>query len=193
MINDLPVTTTGDAVLAEMGNFYAEETRKLLLVFDVPAIAALGLAEVATLEFTYVEVPALKQHTVTVPLHVNVVPGDDAAERVPDPVVRTELVYLQVQQAKRRASNHLSAGRAEEALADIGYAQGAIATALGDGVPEQLRAEMNEEAESLRYLERQTRQGETARAAKFSSMDANYKSSKHGRALPPQTRPTEEA
>jgi hypothetical protein len=32
--------------------------------------------------------------TVTVPVHVNVVPGDQAAGRVPDPVLRSELVYL---------------------------------------------------------------------------------------------------
>ena len=75
----------------------------------MPAIAALGLTEVATLEFTYVELPALKQHTITVPLHVNVVPGDQAAGRIPDPVVRTEVVYQRAQQAKREASSAWSA------------------------------------------------------------------------------------
>jgi Ca-activated chloride channel family protein len=90
VINDLPTTTTGDAVVAELGSFYSDETRKLVVVFDIPAVAALGLAQVATCEFTWVELPTLAQHTVTVPLHVNVVPGDEAAGRIPDPVVRTE-------------------------------------------------------------------------------------------------------
>ena len=117
---------TGDGDLVELGSFYADETRKLLLTFDIPAIAALGLAEVATCEFTWVELPTLEQHTVTVPLHVNVVPGDQAAGRIPDPTVRTELVYLQVQQAKRRASGHLSAGDTDAALAEIRQAQGTL-------------------------------------------------------------------
>ncbi len=110
VLNDLSVTATGDGVLAELGGFYADEKRKLLLVFDIPALAALGLTEVATLEFTYVELPTLTSHTVAVPLYVNVVPGDQAAGRMPDAVVRSELLYQQVQQAKRRASGHLSDG-----------------------------------------------------------------------------------
>jgi Ca-activated chloride channel homolog len=85
VINDLSVTTTGDGVLAEVGSFYADEKRKLVVVFDVPALAALGLTEVATLEFSYVELPTLINHAVTIPLHVNVVPGDQAAGRIPMP------------------------------------------------------------------------------------------------------------
>ena len=36
--------------MIELGAFYAGETRKLILTFDVPGIPALGLAEVATLD-----------------------------------------------------------------------------------------------------------------------------------------------
>jgi Ca-activated chloride channel homolog len=180
IVNELPVTATADGVLAELGSFYADETRKVVLTLDVPGIAALGLAEVATLEFTYVELPALKQHTVTVPLHVNVVPTDVASGRVADPVVRTELIYLRAQQAKRRASTHLSAGDADAALVEIRAAQDAIATALVDAPP-QLAADLAEEAAALSYLATETTQGSMARAAKYSSMDASYKSGKHGR------------
>jgi Ca-activated chloride channel family protein len=187
VINELPVTTTGGAVMAELGSFYADETRKVLLVLDVPGIAALGLTEVATLEFTYVELPALKQHTVAMPLHVNVVPGDQAAGRIPDPVVRTELVYLRAQQAKRRASTHLTDGDVQSALREIHDAQDAVAKAL-ESAPPQLAADLAEEAEALRYLAAQTETGMISRAAKYSSMDASYKSSKHGRRRPPTDR-----
>ncbi|WP_196278945.1 vWA domain-containing protein [Catellatospora vulcania] len=186
IVNDLPVTATGNTVLAELGGFYADETRKLLLVFDIPAIAALGLAQVATCEFTWVELPSLTQHTVTVPLHVNVVPGDQAAGRVPDPVVRTELVYLQVQEAKRLASRHLSAGASDAALAEIRRAQGAVTDALA-AAPPNLRADLDEEVSSLNYLAQQTEQGMIARAAKYSSSDSSYKSRSRGRTLPPTT------
>ena len=44
-------------------------------------MAALGLAEVARLELRYVELPQLLEHVVTLPISVNVVPGDQAAAR----------------------------------------------------------------------------------------------------------------
>jgi Ca-activated chloride channel family protein len=186
VINDLPTTTTGDAVVAELGSFYSDETRKLVVVFDIPAVAALGLAQVATCEFTWVELPTLAQHTVTVPLHVNVVPGDEAAGRIPDPVVRTELVYLQVQQAKRRASHHLSAGDVTSALDEIQRAQSTVTGAMA-AAPQAMQAELAEEAAALSYLADQTQQGMITRAAKYSSMDSRSKSSKRGRNLPPTT------
>ena len=74
-LSDLPSSAGPNGVRAHLGGFYAGERRKLLLVFEIPAIPALGLAEVATLEFTWVELPALKEHTVTVPVHVNVGAG----------------------------------------------------------------------------------------------------------------------
>jgi len=187
VVNDLPTTATGEGVVAELGSFYADETRKLLLVFEVPALAALGLTEVATLEFTYVELPALKQHTVSVPLHVNVVPGDQAAGRVADPAVRTELLYQSVQQAKRRVSEYLGAGDVDSALTDIHAAQAVVQEALSSGLPAPLAADFAEEAKSLEYMLDQTNRGMTSRAAKYSTMDYTYKTSKRGRTRLPQT------
>ena len=187
VVNDLPTTATGEGVVAELGSFYADETRKLLLVFEVPALAALGLAEVATLEFTYVELPALKQHTVSVPLHVNVVPGDQAAGRVPDPAVRTEVLYQSVQQAKRRVSEYLGTGDVDSAVADIHAAQAVVQEALSSGLSAPLAADFAEEAKSLEYMLDQTNLGMTARAAKYSTMDYTYKTSKRGRTRLPQT------
>jgi Ca-activated chloride channel homolog len=187
VVNDLPATAGGDGLVAELGSFYADETRKLLLVFEVPALAALGLTEVATLEFTYVELPALKQHTVTVPLHVNVVPGDQAAGRLPDPAVRTELLYQNVQQAKRRASRHLTAGDTDAALAEIRAAQAVVQTAQSADLSASLAADLAEEAKSLNYLFGQTMSGMTDRAVNYSTMDYTYKTQKRGRTRPPQT------
>jgi Ca-activated chloride channel family protein len=180
VMNDLPVTTTADGVVAELGSFYAAETRKVLLVFDIPGIPALGLAEVATLEFTYAELPALIQHTVRVPLHVNVVPGDHAAGRVPDPTVRTELAFLLAQQAKRRASTHLSAGDTAAALREVRAAQATI-DAARPGAPPQLAQDLAEEADALHYLAEEAEYGLIARAAKYSSADAYRKSGQRGR------------
>jgi Ca-activated chloride channel family protein len=180
VVNDLPASRVDDGVLIELGSFYADETRKLVLTFDIPAVAALGLTQVATLTFTYVELPALLQHTVTVPVHVNVVPGDVAAGRVPDPVVRTELVYLRAQQAKRRASAHLGSGDPEAALKEIRQAQREIAEARVDA-PEALAADLAEEAETLSYLERETESGSASRAGKVLSRSSALRLQKRGR------------
>ncbi len=192
VVNDLPSRPVDDGLMIELGGFYAEETRKLVLTFDVPALATLGLIEVATLTFTYVALPALAQHTVTVPVHVNVVPGDQAAGRVPDPVVRTELVYLRAQQAKRRASDLLGRGDTAGALEEIRQARRDIAGARADA-PESLTADLADEEATLDYLERETRHGSASRAGKYLSASSQRRLQKRGRKddTPPPPPPSE--
>ncbi|MBW6434457.1 VWA domain-containing protein [Actinoplanes hulinensis] len=192
VVNDLPANLVDDGLLIELGGFYADETRKLVLTFDVPAVAALGLAEIATLTFTHVELPALAQHTVTVPVHVNVVHGDVAAGRVPDPVVRTELVYLRAQRAKRRASDLLNQGDSTAALEEIRQAREEIGKARADA-PESLAADLAEEAATLDYLARETEMGSASRAGKFLSASSRARLQKRGRRYDtPPVPPTEE-
>ncbi|HSD80171.1 MAG TPA: VWA domain-containing protein, partial [Solirubrobacteraceae bacterium] len=105
LYNDLAARAVPGGVMVELGDLWAGERRRLLLALDVPAIAALGLAQVATLELRYVALPALAEQAVTLPISVNVVPGDRAAGRIPDPTVRTELLFQQAQDAKRRAAD----------------------------------------------------------------------------------------
>jgi hypothetical protein len=85
VVNELPANPVPQGVLVEIGGLYAGESRRILLTFDIPGVAALGLLQVATLTFSWVALPALEAQTVTVPVHVNVVPGDVAAGLVPDP------------------------------------------------------------------------------------------------------------
>ena len=127
--NDLPSHTIEGGVVAELGDLWAGEERKLLVTLAVPAMPSLGLAQVATLELTYVALPDLVEQTVTLPLHVNVVPGDQAAGRVPDPKVRTELLFQRAQQAKRRAAEALGAGDVQAARAAYRAAAADIAAA----------------------------------------------------------------
>ena len=78
-------------------------------------MAALGLAQVAELELRYVELPELVEQVVTLPITVNVVPGDEAAGRVPDPVVRSEVLFQEAQDDKKAASEALERGDRETA------------------------------------------------------------------------------
>ena len=121
---------TADGVQIELGAFYSGEVRRLVITFDVPGIAALGLAQIADLDFTWVELPGLVQHSVTVPVHVNVVPGDQAAGRIPDPTVRTELAYLRTQQAKRAAAERMSRGDADGAIGEMRAAGAMLRSAM---------------------------------------------------------------
>src|SRR5205807_815969 len=105
-------------VVVELGDLWAGEERKVLLTLAIPAIGALGLAQVATLALTYVTVPDLIEETITIPLHVNVVPRDQAAGRIPDRRVHSELLFQRSQQAKRRAADALRRGDALAARAE---------------------------------------------------------------------------
>jgi Ca-activated chloride channel family protein len=191
VVNDLPSTAVDGGLIVELGSFYADETRKLVLTFDIPGVAALGPTDVATLAFTYVELPTLVQHTVTVPVTVNVVPGDRAAGRVADPVVRTELVYLRAQQAKRRASGHLGKGDTDSALREIRQAQRDIEAARA-GAPDAQAADLAEEAQELEYLVRETEHGSRERSGKYLSASSYRKLQKRGRVMPSQQTPDEE-
>ena len=168
-----------DGAMVELGSFDAGETRRLLITLKIPSIAALGLAQVATLEFTHVSLPDLVQHMTTLPILVNVVPGDQAAGRVPDPKVRSEELFQQTQRRKREASEMLSQGRSDEASAMLtGWSaslrdQSAV-------LPSALSAELYGEADLMDALADESR-FDVGRAAKAASYDSSAKSRTRGR------------
>ncbi len=110
LFNDLPVSQVNDGFMVELGEMVSEEKRKLLFEIDVPDIAALGLAQVCELELHWVETETMEGKTVTLPVNVNVVPGDQAAGRIADPEVKTELTFQVAQRAKKEASDALARG-----------------------------------------------------------------------------------
>ena len=179
VLNDLPVAGLPDGAVLELGTFYAGETRRLLITLQIPGIAALGLTQVATLAFTHVSHPDLVQHTTSVPIHVNVVPGDQAAGRIPDPVVRSEALFQQTQKAKRDSGRLMSQGRIAQATAVL-YSAGADLRAGSAMLPPELVAELVGEADLMDALARES-QMDAARAAKTSSWDAARKSRNRGR------------
>lgn len=171
--NDLPAHAVEGGVVVELGDLWAGEQRKLLLALGVPAMPALGLAQVAELELRYVALPALAEEVVTLPVHVNVVPGDEAAGRVPDPHVRTELLFQRAQEAKRRAADALDRG-------DLGGATHAFFCAADELAAAPSSPELADEAALLRDLAgRAVADGQWA--AKRSRAEHARKSRKRGR------------
>jgi len=181
LVNELTSVPTSDGVQIELGAFYSGEARRLVITFDVPGIAALGLAQVADLDFTWVELPALVQHSVTVPVHVNVVPGDQAAGRIPDPTVRTELAFLRTQQAKRAAADRMSSGDASGGIAAM-RAAGSMLRAAMAAAPAAMRADLSEDLNAIDRLTAEARAGDLSRAAKALSADTSRKSRRRGSA-----------
>ena len=110
--NDLPVSGIDGGLMVELGDFYAGETRRILLAFEVPGYAALGAATICELELRWVDLATLTEKVATVPVNVNVVPGDVAAGRIPAATVRDELAFLKLQRAKREAADRFRDGDA---------------------------------------------------------------------------------
>ena len=178
--NDLPGHATDDGIMLEIGDLYGGEERKLVLTFDVPSMAALGLAKIADVTLKWVALPALEEHTVDLPVFVNVVPGDAAAGRVPDPVVRSELAFQQAQRTKRDAAQALREGRAADAARL--YAEGGAAlAAAAAAAPPADAAELHEEAGVLASFAERTLWDDERRVMKASDADRGFKSRKRGR------------
>src|SRR4051794_36119561 len=181
VLNDLPVQPLGDrGLLVELGDFYGDEERKLVLQFTVPAIAGLGLAEIAKVELEYVELPALTTHKVSVPVHVNVVPGDEAAGRVADATVRTEVAFQQAQKGKAQAAERLRAGDIDGAVEGynsiVDDLQGAACEA-----PAAARPDLDAKIELMRELSVRAKVEDARRLSKFTEADRHRKMRKRGR------------
>lgn len=178
VVNDLPSSSVGSGILVELGGFVPGEERKVVLTFDVPGMTALGPVDVASIELRYVLLPNLVEEAVTLPVRVNVVSGEDAADRQVNPVVRTELAFQRTQLAKREASRHLHDGDVLAAGAALRSALGDVGTAIA-GAPPMLAAELAGEVDMLTELIAEAEAGSASRASKTMNADAARKSRHH--------------
>ncbi len=149
LYNDLPAHQVGDGeVMIELGDFYGSESRKLLLKLGIDKMATLGVAQVAELELRYVETATLAEHTITLPLTVNVVPGDEATGRIPDPVVQSEKLYQEGQAAKLRASQAYESGDLDAGASYLRDSQQLLGSAM-DIAPAPVRSAMRVEMDEI--------------------------------------------
>lgn len=153
LYNDLPAQQIGDGrVMIELGDLYSEEARKVLLKLKVPALTSLGLARVATLELAYVELPGLIEHVVSLPVSVNVVPGDEAAGRIAHPSVQSEVLFQEAQDVKRQASEAFERGQFDEGQRLIGETKTRLTQSL-QVAPEKLKPEIQVELDDVARME----------------------------------------
>jgi Ca-activated chloride channel family protein len=168
LYNDLPVTALDDALMVELGDLFSAEQRKLRVGLTVPAMPALGLAQVCAFELTWTELPSFETHTLTHPVAVNVVPGDDAAGRVPHPTVVSEKAFQEVQRAKREAVERLRRG-------DVDGFDDVTLRAMRMASAAPASPELADELLLLSELREDASAGGAARVAKFAEADVHRK------------------
>lgn len=179
--HDLPCWNATDpdgsvVVVIALGDLYAEEHRELLVSFSVPALGEVGPRHLLTFSIEYVTVPALIAETITWPVNVNIVPGSEAAQRVPNPVVRTARLLIDATKAKKNAVEALVLGDTDTA-SRLMEAQAAELTQAIAGCDDsdlqgqQLRARLEEEGNQARKLARAAREHEAMLAAKSFTED----------------------
>ncbi len=115
VLQRLPYWKDGETYVVQLGDLYSGENRRFVMKLEVPGIASLGLCKIADITIEYLDLAARQEISVTMPVNVNVVPGDVAAGRIPDPIVRAERLILEAQTAKSLAVEELRDGKIKEA------------------------------------------------------------------------------
>jgi len=115
ILQRLPYWKDGETFVVQLGDLYSGENRRFIIDLDVPGIASLGLCKIADITIEYLDLAQRQEISVTMPVNVNVVPGDVAAGRIADPIVRAERLILEAQTAKSLAVDELLNGKIKEA------------------------------------------------------------------------------
>ena len=115
ILQRLPHWKDGDTYVVQLGDLFSGENRRFVIDLEVPEIASLGLCKIADITIEYLDLAERQEVTVTMPVNVNVVPGDVAAGRVADPIVRAERLIIDAQSAKSLATQELLSGKVKEA------------------------------------------------------------------------------
>jgi len=119
ILQRLPYWKDGETYVLQLGDLFSGENRRFVIDIEVPGIAALGLCKLADLTIEYLNLADRQEISVTLPVNVNVVPGDVAAGRVADPVVRAERLILDAQSSKAAATEELLSGDIKEAASRL--------------------------------------------------------------------------
>ena len=115
ILQRLPYWMDGPTYVLQLGDLFSGENRRFVIDIDVPGIAALGLCTIAEITIEYLNLADRQEITVTMPVNINVVPGDVAAGRIADPIVRAERLIIGAQSAKSLATDELREGKIAQA------------------------------------------------------------------------------
>ncbi|MGH2702242.1 MAG: vWA domain-containing protein [Actinomycetota bacterium] len=118
VLNDYPQTSVLGGVQIQLGDAYAEETRRVVFELHIPDMAALGPVKVADVVLRYTTVgDQIEAHEVTLPLRVNIVHAGEVGS--PDTDVIEEVTILKAARAQREARDLADRGDYGEAQARL--------------------------------------------------------------------------
>jgi len=173
----LPNWADGRTITVNLGDLYGGEERSVLVGLHVPGLAQLGTTTVAHLELSYTSLPDLEVHTVDLPVSINVVPGDEARGRIPDPRVSVAKLLLDADEAKRLASERLRAGDTEAARSALAETLGRVRSSREvAGADPQLGSRIDGALADLEEVERSTHLYSSERASKLAMESWNQTS-----------------
>ena len=119
VVQNLPFWVDNETYVVQLGDLFAGENRRFFIDFEVPGMAALGLCKIADITLEYLNLEAMSEVSVTMPVQVNVVPEDVAKGRVIDPIVAAERLVLTAQAEKKAAINDLEQGQSINAVSRL--------------------------------------------------------------------------
>ncbi len=153
VLNDYPHQAVPGGVQIALGDAYAGERRRLVLALHVPHLAALGVVKIAELVLRYVSVgDAIEEHTVTIPVAVNLVSANEAAAAQPDLEVQEEVLVLKAARARAEAIRLMDEGDHHAARQALGGTASQL-RAASYALPPMQAAALSEEAAMLDALE----------------------------------------
>lgn len=190
VVGESPPTRIDDgALMVELGDFFAGESRRLLLRVSTAPLAEAdtrsgdGPVSLAEVELTHVD-PGTSE-TRTSRLELTVETAWDVSGRVSRPEVRAENLFQRAQAAKRLAADEMRRGRRGEASRHLRNSREEMSPALGSEEFGALRPETGSQVEVLEQMAAQAEKGDVQRAAK--AIHASRAGSVRGRG--PQGRP----
>jgi Ca-activated chloride channel family protein len=111
VLNEYPQVAVAGGVQVALGDAYGDERRRVVFALHVPRLGELGVVKVADLVVRYVTVgDEVAEHTLSVPVAVNLVSADEAAAAAPDLEVTEEVLVLKAARARDEAIRLADAG-----------------------------------------------------------------------------------
>ncbi len=116
VLNAFPVVPVSGGLQVDLGDAYADETRRVVFELHVPSLASLGVRTVADVVLRHTAIgDEIAHHEVTIPLVVNLVSADEAAAATADAELTEEVVILRSARAQEQAREHADRGELEQA------------------------------------------------------------------------------
>lgn len=196
LLRNETIAYTEDAtIVVPLGDLYAAEQRSLLVKFRVPGMENLGTTTIADIVVEYTTLPALQEHAITLPIAVNVVPGDEARGRVPNPAVEVAELLADLAADKKSAGDALRQGDTRSAQRTLSGSISKVNTKRKDlssrtDIEPTLTEQLDAAARELLALADDVKN----RDAQYSSktMMAAYSAQSRGRTRPPRPADTDE-